>query len=92
MMTPLNYLSDVSFECGPRDVNLAAFTEVASIIGGHDTVNEFLAYGMWPLSKKCDFEVETKETPLSKVIVLIPKVTPVIGAKESGAAIETWII
>jgi hypothetical protein len=32
-------------------------------------VEEFLAYGMLPLNEKCDFEVESKGTPLSKVIV-----------------------
>jgi hypothetical protein len=86
MMTPLNYLSDVSFECGPRDVSVAAFTEVVSIIRGHDAMDEFLAFGRWPLCEKCNFEVEMKETPLSKVVVPMPKVTPVIGAQESGAA------
>jgi hypothetical protein len=91
-MTPLNYLSDVSFEWGPGDVNVGAFTVVASIIGGCDTVEEFLACGIWLLSEKCDFEVETKETPLLKVVVPMPRVTPVIGIKESRATFETWTI
>jgi hypothetical protein len=82
-MTPLNFLLDVSFECGPRDVNVAAFTEAASIIGGRNVVEEFLACGIWLLIKKCDFEVEMKETPLSKVIVPMPRVTPIFGMKES---------
>jgi hypothetical protein len=91
-MMPLNYLLDVSFECGLGDVNVAAFTEAVSIIGECDTVVEFLACGIWPLSEKCDFEVETKEMPLSKVVVTIPKVTPVIEANESGAAFEKRIL
>jgi hypothetical protein len=89
MMTPLDYLSDVPFECGPRDANVAAFIEATSIIRGCDAVEEFLACGIWSLSEKCDFEVETKETPLSKVVVLMPKVTPVIGMKQLKAAFET---
>jgi hypothetical protein len=40
-------------------------------------VEEFLAYGISPLSYSCGFEVETKETPLSSVVV--PK--PLLGQK-----------
>jgi hypothetical protein len=36
--------------------------------------------------------VETKETPLSKVVVPMPKVTPTIGAQESEAAFEKRIM
>jgi hypothetical protein len=82
IMALLNYLSDVSFECGPGDANVAAFTEAVSIIGGHDVVDKFLACGIWLLIEKCDYEVETKETPLSKVVVPMLKVIPVIGAQE----------
>jgi hypothetical protein len=87
MMMSLNYLSDVSFEPGPRDANVAAFTEAVITIKGRDAVVEFLACYIWPLSKKCDFEVETKEAPLSKAIVSMLKVTPVIGTKESGGSL-----
>jgi hypothetical protein len=52
MMTPLEYLTDAPFECGPGDANVAAFIEATSIIRGHDVV-EFLAYGIWPLNEKC---------------------------------------
>jgi hypothetical protein len=36
--------------------------------------------------------VERKESPLSKVMVLMPQVNLVIGAQEPGAAFETWIV
>jgi hypothetical protein len=36
--------------------------------------------------------VETKETPLSKVVVPMLKVTPIIGMKESEAAFEMRIV
>jgi hypothetical protein len=74
-MTQLNYLTDAPFECDPKDMNVEAFAEVASIIGGRNTVEEFLGCGMWPLSEKFGFEVETKEIALLKVMVPMSKVT-----------------
>jgi hypothetical protein len=47
MMTPLDYLSDIPFECSPGDTNVVAFTKATSIIGGCDAVEEFLACGIW---------------------------------------------
>jgi hypothetical protein len=91
-MIPLDYSMEVTFECGPRDANVATFTEAASIIGGHNAVEEFLACGMWPLSKKFGFKVETKETPLSKVVVSMPQVTHIIGVQEQGTAFEARIM
>jgi hypothetical protein len=90
-MTPLDYLADAPIECGPGDANVAAFIE-ASIIGGHGVMEDFLACGIWPLSKSCEFEVETKEMPLSKVMVPMSKVTPTIGRQESEAAFEERIM
>jgi hypothetical protein len=58
----LNYATEVTFECGPTDTGVAAFTEAALIIRGCDTVEELLTCGMWPLSEKFGFKVETKET------------------------------
>jgi hypothetical protein len=92
MMTKLDNLTDAPFECNPEDMNMAAFAEVASIIGGHNVLEKFLACDIWPLSEGCEFEVERKEMPLSKVIVPIPKVTLTIGKHESEAAFEVRII
>jgi hypothetical protein len=91
-MAPLDYLNDALFECSPKDTDVAAFVDSMTIIGSHDAVEEFLAYGIWPLSNSCGFEVETKETPLSRVIVPMPKVTLAIGAKEIESVFETWIV
>jgi hypothetical protein len=44
-------------------MNVAAFTKAASIIGGHNTAEEFLAYNIWLLTK-CEFEVKTNETSI----------------------------
>jgi hypothetical protein len=49
------------------------------------------ACSLWPLSEKFGFTVEMKENPLSKVVVLMPQVTPVIGAQELGATFEARI-
>jgi hypothetical protein len=56
-----------------------------------DIVEEFLACGLWPLSEKVGFEVEAKEPPMSRVVVPMPQLTPVIGAQEPGAAFEAQI-
>jgi hypothetical protein len=90
-MTPLNYLMEAPFDCGPEDANIAAFNEATSIIERHDAVEEFLACGLWPLSRKFGFKVETKESSLSKVVVSMPQVPLVIGAWEHGAEFEARI-
>jgi hypothetical protein len=64
--------------CHVNNANVMALTEATTIIGGHDDVEEFLACGVWPLSLGWEFEVEMKEIPLTKVVVPMPKVTPVI--------------
>jgi hypothetical protein len=92
MMTQLNYLMEAPFECAPDDANVTAFVEATSIIGCCDVVEEFLACGMWSLSEKFGFMVETKETPLSSIMVSMPKVMPTIGVHESKVAFETCIV
>jgi hypothetical protein len=47
---------------------------------------------MWSLSEKFGFEVETKETPLLKIIVVMSKVMPTIGVQELEAAFEQRIM
>jgi hypothetical protein len=57
-----------------------------------DVQGKFLACSIWPLSKTFEFGVDRKETPLSKVMVPMPNVAPIIGRQESEAAFETWIM
>jgi hypothetical protein len=45
-MTQLNYLMEAPSDCGPEDPNFVAFVEVTSIIGGRNTVEEFVACGL----------------------------------------------
>jgi hypothetical protein len=90
-MTPLVYEADVSSSCGPEDVGFVAFIEATSLIGGRDAVEEFLASGLWPLGQQFGFEVETKESPLSKVSVLMPRITTAIRQREFEATFVVWI-
>jgi hypothetical protein len=48
-------------------------------------VEEFLNSGLWPLGQQFGFEVEMKESPLSKVILSMPRITTAIGQRESEA-------
>jgi hypothetical protein len=67
--TKMYYLMEVPFSCGPKDANVASFIVAASLIGGRNVVKEFLASGLWPLGQQFGFQVERKESPLSKVLV-----------------------
>jgi hypothetical protein len=84
-MIELNYLTEVPSSCGVEDTNFAAFVEVTSFIGGCDVVEEFLACGLWPHGKQFCFRVETKESPLNKVMVSMPQITAAIREWESEA-------
>jgi hypothetical protein len=78
-MTPLVHETEVSSYCGLEDADFVAFVEVISLIGGQDAVEEFLASGLWPFGQQFGFEVETNESPLSKVIVPMPRIMTAIG-------------
>jgi hypothetical protein len=82
-MTPLVHEMDASSSCGPEDVDFVDFVEATSLIGGRDAMEEFLASSLWPLGQQFDFEVEMKESPLSKVIVPMPQITTATGQRES---------
>jgi hypothetical protein len=84
-MAKLDYLTKVPSSCGPEYDNFMAFIEATSLIGGHDVVEEFLACGLWPLGQQFSLQVETKEYPLSKVLVQMPQITATIRERESEA-------
>jgi hypothetical protein len=90
-MIGLNYFTEAP-PCGSEDANFAAFIEATSIVGGHDAMEEFLASGMWPLSKKFGFKVEMKESPLLMVVVPMPQIDVAIGTEESRAKFEACIM
>jgi hypothetical protein len=80
IMTPLTYFPEAPSFSGPDDTNDVAFVEATSIIGNRDAMEEFLACRLWPFSENFGFDVEMKETPLSKVVVPMTRVTAVIMA------------
>jgi hypothetical protein len=90
-MTHLIHETDVSSSCGPEDGDLKAFVEATSLIGGRDAVEEFLASGLWPLGCRFRLSVETKESPLSKIIVLMPQIDTAIRERESSAKFAACI-
>jgi hypothetical protein len=47
---------------------------------------------LWPLSEKFGFKVETRESPHSKVMVLMPQVDAAIGTGESGVEFEAHVV
>jgi hypothetical protein len=84
-MTPLVYEMDVPSSCCLEEAYFVAFIEATSLIGDRDAVEEFLTSGLWPLGQQFGFEVETKESPLSKVIVPMPQIMTTIEQWESEA-------
>jgi hypothetical protein len=49
-MSALDYLMEPSVNCSDTDAGDAAFVQGTRMIGGRDTVEEYLACGMYPLS------------------------------------------
>jgi hypothetical protein len=90
-MSALDYLMEMPHSCAVDNVNVLAFEEATKFIRRRDAVEEFLACGIWPLSDDWDFKVEKIESPLSKVIVPMPKVTAIIAGKEMWATFEARI-
>jgi hypothetical protein len=80
-MTLLNYVTEVTFECGPGDVNVVAFHRGCFQHWGSGCCRRVPCLWVWPLSDKLGFTVEMKETPLSKVLVSMPQVCPAISAQ-----------
>jgi hypothetical protein len=78
-MSKLDYHMEVPSSCGPEDTNFVAFFEATSLIDGRDVVEEFLVCGLCPLGQQFGFEVEMKESPLSKILVPMSQVTVAIG-------------
>jgi hypothetical protein len=60
------------------DVNDETFTRVSRTIGGRHVVEEFSAYGIYPLSTNFGFgEITEGLTPMSKVLVSLPNISVV---------------
>jgi hypothetical protein len=72
-MSPLDYTTEPSFECGDNDLGDVAFVYVTGLIGGRDTIKEYLACRMFPLLANFGFaEILDGETLVSKMVVPLP--------------------
>jgi hypothetical protein len=72
-MSPLDYMMNLYFDYPDDDASSIAFIHAASSIGGRDAVKEYLACGMLPLLANFGFgKIVDGETPISKVVVLLP--------------------
>jgi hypothetical protein len=90
-MIRLTYEMDVSSSCDFEDADFKAFMDATSLIGGLDAVEEFLACDLSPLGRRFGFLVETKESPLSKIILSMPQISTAIAERESPAKFVTCI-
>jgi hypothetical protein len=57
-MNIVDYLTEAHHSCIVDDVNAMAFEEDTKIIGGHDVVEEYLAYDIFPLSDNWSLKIE----------------------------------
>jgi hypothetical protein len=90
-MTRLTHEMDVSSSCDLESVDFIAFMEATTLIGGRDVVEEFLARGLQPLGHRFGFLVETKESPLSKITMLMPQIDAAIREQEFGVKFTTRV-
>jgi hypothetical protein len=68
-MTPLDFLTEPSFECADDDSIDVVFIHFACLIGGRDAAEEYLVCRMSPLSANFSFtEIADGETLVSKVV------------------------
>jgi hypothetical protein len=82
---------DPPHHCAADDINAEAFEKATKIIGGRDTVEEFLACSILALSGTCDLEVKKAEVPLSKVVVPLPKAPMTNAVQVTDADFEVSI-
>jgi hypothetical protein len=66
-MTALDFAMEPSFECVDDDANDAAIVKTTRCIGGYDAIEEYMDYGLFPLSASFDLgEIEEGEMTVSK--------------------------
>jgi hypothetical protein len=85
-MCALDYLTEPSVSCPDTNAGDAAFVRATRMIGGCDAVEEYLAYGMYPLSAHFGLqEITDDETPVSKLTVPLPEFHEAKAEEESDA-------
>jgi hypothetical protein len=72
-MASLDFSTYPSFECMDNDFGDLAFIHAIGLIGSRD-VEQYLAYGMFPLSANCSFTyIADGEAPILMVTMLVPE-------------------
>jgi hypothetical protein len=72
-MTDLDFMMEPMFQCPNNDASDVAFVRVMHTISSRDTVEEYMACGLFPLSANFDLgEVVEGETLMSKLVVPMP--------------------
>jgi hypothetical protein len=73
-LTHLDFSMEPPFDCADDNSGNAAFVHATSLIGGRDTVEEYLAYEMFPLLASFGFdEIADGETSVSNITLLLPE-------------------
>jgi hypothetical protein len=72
-------------------VNARAFELATKIIGGRNTIEEFLACSILPFSDNWDLKVEKAEAPLSKVVAPLLKAPTMKVMQETDADFDTRV-
>jgi hypothetical protein len=64
----LDFAIELPFECAEDDVGDVAFIKATCSVGGWDTIEEYMACGLFSLSTSYGFEeIEDRGTPVSKI-------------------------
>jgi hypothetical protein len=73
-MCSLDFWTEPPFDCGDDDLGDTTFFRATKFIGGQDAVEEFVAYGMYPLAASIGIDkVATFTTSISKLKVPLLK-------------------
>jgi hypothetical protein len=81
-MTDLSFVTDPPFDCSDGEVSDAAFVKATRTIGCRDAVDEYMAFGLLPLSVSFGLgEVDDEEMLVLKLSVPMSDF-PVIGLLE----------
>jgi hypothetical protein len=75
-MSTLKFHTKLSFNYPDDDLSGGDFFWASRCIGGRDAMEEFVSCGVWPLAAGINFEhVKVGEMPVSKLKVLLPKIS-----------------
>jgi hypothetical protein len=67
-MTRLDFATKLSFQCPDDEAGDVAFVKATRMVGGRDAIEEYMAYGLFPLSVTFNLgEIAKGETLVSKL-------------------------